>query len=207
MFEHNSSANSETSCETLVQLVRSGDTRAFDELLRRYNGLMRRTAFRILKNMDDAEDAVQDASFRAYLKIDTFAGTAAFSTWLTSIVINQCLMHLRQKRSRPIFSLEDFTGPEGSASLPVADTRATPEMLCVIASEQARLREAMLQLPKTFRDVVHDRFREELPIAVLAQKRGITVTAAKSRLFRARHHLMSTLGDTANTVNTTAWNG
>lgn len=204
MLVHNSTVYGDTHCDTLVQQVRSGDTRAFDELLRRYGNLMRRTAFKILKNMDDAEDAVQEASFRAYQKIDTFAGTAAFSTWLTRIVINQCLMLLRQKRSRPVCSLEEFLGPEGSNSLAVADSQPTPETLCLHAAERARLTAAMQQLPKTFRDVVQDRFRDELPIAVLADKRGITVTAAKSRLFRARHHLVAVLGEHARLMDTTA---
>nr|WP_269456844.1 sigma-70 family RNA polymerase sigma factor [Terriglobus roseus] len=187
--------------------MRSGDRTAFDELLRRYIRLMRRTAFGILKNIDDAEDAVQEASIRAYIKIDTFEGTAAFSTWLTRIVINQSLMHLRQKKARPVSSLDELMGPEGSSSLTVADPSATPERLCVDASEKERLRTAMRQLPKTFRDVVHDHFREELPISVLAKKRGLTMTAAKSRLFRARHHLMTALREPSVSLNATASNG
>ena len=92
----------------LVDMARGGDSSALCELLARYVAQVHRTAVSVLKNMDDAEDAVQEASIRLFKKIHTFDGRPAFSTWLTRIVINCCLMQLRQKRAHASCSIEDL---------------------------------------------------------------------------------------------------
>ncbi|MCU1323481.1 MAG: polymerase, sigma-24 subunit, subfamily [Acidobacteriaceae bacterium] len=97
-----------------VELLRLGDGDAFAVLTRRYEKRLLRIAILITKNTEDSEDAVQEAFLKAYWRIETFRGQSSFSTWLTRIVINTCLMQLRKNRTRPHVSLDE-TNENGTA--------------------------------------------------------------------------------------------
>ena len=71
-----------------------------------------RSAYRLLRNAADAEDAVQDALFTAYKHLDQFRGQAQMSTWLTAIVCNSARMHLRKRPRHIHISLDDPIGVE-----------------------------------------------------------------------------------------------
>ena len=82
----------------LVNLSQQGSEGAFAELMRRHSGGMRQVAFSILRDTEEAEDELQNAWWKAWQHINSFAGDSRFTTWLTRIVMNQCLMRLRQTR-------------------------------------------------------------------------------------------------------------
>src|ERR1700686_4746011 len=82
----------------LVGAAKCGQTVAFDVLCERLAPRVLRALFRITKNREDAEDALQDSFLSAFLHIGEFDGRSAFSTWLTRIAINSALMILRKKR-------------------------------------------------------------------------------------------------------------
>jgi len=185
---------------SLVQMTRGGDREALCELIERYRSLGRRTAFSILKNREDAEDALQEASFRAFLKFSTFEGSAAFSTWFTRIVINTCLMQIRKHRTHPTYSLDEMLAEETCSSYQLISKNPTPEQECGGTELLTLVRTTVRALPMHLRHVAEDRFYEELSLNALAEKRGISATAAKSRLFRARRMLSEVLNQ-ANTVN------
>src|SRR5215470_17997923 len=92
----NPAANNE---RLLVTKAKSGGSGAFGELYERHRMRVYRTAFRILRNAQDAEDAVQRSFQRAFVNLSRFRGDSAFSTWLTRIAMNEALMMLRQRRS------------------------------------------------------------------------------------------------------------
>jgi RNA polymerase sigma-70 factor (ECF subfamily) len=183
----------QASTKVIIQLVRSGDREAFAALIGRHDNMIRRTAYAILKNMEDTEDIAQEVRIRVFMKINTFEGTSAFSTWLTRIVINTSLMRLRQRRSRPVTSLEDLVDGDGSCFLPLATSGLNPEQQCATSQLKKRLHEAVSRLPATLRDVARDHIYGELPIRELALKRGLSVAAAKSRAYRARKMLAGSL--------------
>src|SRR4029077_17564719 len=85
--------------QLLVQ-AQSGDQQAFVELCRRHSPMVKKRIFSIVRNQEDAEDALQDTLLKAYGHIDTFRRTCKFSTWLTSIGTNTALMILRKRRTR-----------------------------------------------------------------------------------------------------------
>src|SRR5256884_2955692 len=94
--------------DTLVSGVARRDPRAFEILMRRYNGKLFRVARAILKDDTEAEDALQEAYLDAYRHIDEFRSEARLGTWLTRIVINQALMRLRKHRGdRVVVPFED----------------------------------------------------------------------------------------------------
>jgi RNA polymerase sigma-70 factor (ECF subfamily) len=178
---------------SLVQMTRGGDGAALCELIERYHSPGRRTALSILKNREDAEDAVQAASFRVFLKFSTFEGNAAFSTWFTRIVINTCLMQIRKHRTHPTYSLDEILAEDTCSSYQLISTNPTPEQECREAELLTLIHTTVKALPTHLRHVAEDRFYKELPLNALAEKRGISATAAKSRLFRTRRMLNEVL--------------
>src|ERR1043166_5398813 len=80
----------------LVEASQRGDVSAFEELVRRYDRKLLRIAINVTHNLDDAEEAVQDAFFKAYRNLDRFRADAKFSTWLFRIAVNESLMKLRK---------------------------------------------------------------------------------------------------------------
>jgi RNA polymerase sigma-70 factor (ECF subfamily) len=179
--------------DSLVQLARRNDSEAFNELMRRHQGAVRRTAYSILKNFEDAEDAAQETYLRVFKKLDSFEGASKFSTWLTRIAINTSLMRLRQQRLRSAFSLEELTDGDSSSFVPLMDPGLGPEEHTRVLELRTRLNDAMLTLPTHLREIAEDQIYAELSIKDLADRRGITVAAAKSRVYRARKLLSEVL--------------
>ncbi|HWF46368.1 MAG TPA: sigma-70 family RNA polymerase sigma factor, partial [Bryobacteraceae bacterium] len=95
--------------EKLVKLCQHGDNAAFAELMSRHRTAASKLAFSILRDKSDAEDEVQNAFWKAFEHINQFQQDAKFSTWLTRIVVNQCLMRLRQARRARFYFLDDTT--------------------------------------------------------------------------------------------------
>jgi RNA polymerase sigma-70 factor (ECF subfamily) len=81
----------------LVNSLRTGDTGAFEVLVKRHQGRLLKTALNITNNREDAEEAVQDAFLKAFKHLDNFRGHSRFVTWLTRITINQALMVMRAR--------------------------------------------------------------------------------------------------------------
>src|SRR5215469_12994725 len=82
----------------LVAQAKAGSSRAFGELYERHRHKLYRASLRILRNRQDAEDAVQRSFQRAFTNLSRFREDSAFSTWMTRIAINEALMLLRQRR-------------------------------------------------------------------------------------------------------------
>lgn len=145
-----------------------------------------RIAYRVLRSREDAEDAVQTAYCAAFRHLHTFRGESSFKTWITRIVVNCCLMHLRERRNRPKLALDDV--------LPIFKSQvASPEALCYRAELQAAHRDAASKLPRVFHDVYTQSILRGNALPKVADQLGLTAAAAKSRLFRARRKVRHTL--------------
>ncbi|MGH9627941.1 MAG: RNA polymerase sigma factor [Bryobacteraceae bacterium] len=141
-----------------------------------------RTANRILRSKEDSEDAVQTAYCAAFRHFHRFRGESGFKTWITRIVVNCCLMKLRDRRARPQVPLDDVERT-------VASHAATPEVLCYLAELQAAHASAASRLPKLLHDVYAESVVSGIALPKVADQLGLTATAAKSRLFRARRRV------------------
>src|SRR5579864_1097820 len=93
----------------LIKRAVRGDASAFESLYARHKRALFQTALRVMGNVEDAEDALQEGLLSAYRNLKRFEGRSQFSTWLTRIVINASLMRRRSMRSRPAVSLENFS--------------------------------------------------------------------------------------------------
>ena len=165
--------------EELVILAQSGAGEAFGELVYRHRPMAVRLAATILRNPTDAEDEAQSALTKAFEHIGRFERGCRFTTWLTRIVVNHCLMRMRQARRRRNVSLDCAHGVAGA---PAADALAVREVRRLLETE-VRAIPPLLRRPFELRHV-HD-----LPIVEVAARLGISVPAAKSRLLRARLEL------------------
>lgn len=171
-----------------------GDPMNQSRLLDQYTRRLHRTAFAILRNKEDAEDAVQDALCRALVKLDTFQGRSAFSTWLTSIVKNSSLMTLRQKRARPESSLDELLdGQVESWTCTPVDARPNPEQICAANEIGTLVERRFSQLSSALRTALRLRVTNGRSTAELSQSLGISVAAFKSRICRARREFAGDL--------------
>jgi RNA polymerase sigma factor (sigma-70 family) len=179
----------------LVAAAKDGDHQAYAELCRRHSKQILRTVLRITRDVADAEDTLQEALLKAYIHIGGFERRSAFSSWLTRIAINAALMLLRKKRSQPVYSFEtdpdvdDFKLPEPM------ETSYDPEESCIQNALEDELDHAVRHLSPTLRAVVQIRYREDASISEIAKILGISESAVKSRLLRARSKLRRHLGE------------
>jgi RNA polymerase sigma factor (sigma-70 family) len=166
-----------------------GQGAAIEQLFSQHYNASLRTAYRILRSREDAEDAVQTAYHIAFRHLSTFRRDSSFNTWVTRIVVNCCLAHLRQLRSRMLVGFHDV---ERTLSLAVSQS-LTPEELCYQGEMQSAQYQAASQLSPDLRDVYAPCAIAGAGYAEVARKLGLTRAAAKSRLFRARRIVQHTL--------------
>lgn len=179
--------------EVLVKEAVSGSEGAFGILFERYGQRMFRIALRILRNREDAEDAVQQAFERAFVHLKAFQGQSRFSTWLTRIAINEALLMLRRRRPGHMSLEGNTTEKEKKNVLQIADQAATPEERCDELELHGILGEAIGELRPTLRSVVQLHELGELTSGKTAQVLGLSNNTVKARAFRARRILRRSL--------------
>ena len=175
----------------LVELARCGHQNAFSELSRRHWRKCVELGCFFLRNRGDAEDQAQNALLKAYEHLDQYQGDAEFATWLARIVANQCLMLMRVRRRARFVYLDET--PSQPRALPVQLATAEPDPEGDLAYTQLIqvLRFEVGRIPRLMRNVMLLRDIQGLPMREVASELGITVSAAKSRLVRARAELRS----------------
>jgi RNA polymerase sigma-70 factor, ECF subfamily len=180
----------------LAARIARRDHTAFEALMRRYNGRLFRVARAILNDAAEAEDALQDAYVEAYRHIESFRGSSQLGTWLTRIVINQSLMHLRKRKRHDAvvpFPGADADAP-GRAERDVADTRSESPPVATLRAEIRRILERRIdELPVSFRTVFVMREVEDMTVDETAECLGIPAATVRTRLFRARALLREAL--------------
>src|SRR5437667_6153141 len=170
----------------LIARILAGEKELFHELIRPYERMVYLTLFSIIKNETDAEDGAQEAIINAYRYLASFRGDAKFSTWLTTIAINEGRKRLRKAKGAAEDSIEEeVKGHEGDYTpAPLTDWREIP----LEALERKELREALrvavAELPDIYRQVFTLRDLEELNGEETAQALGINPGGGKVRLHR-----------------------
>ena len=173
--------------EELLEAARSGEASAFEKLCAPTKARIYQTLHRITKNHEDAEDALQESLLSAYVNLHRFDGRSSFSTWLTRIGINAALMTLRKKRTHRELPI-DGPGEAGelSAYFEAPDHAPNPEERFARRGREVLVREAVRSLRPTIRKALELGQMQERSMRETAQMLGISVAAAKARLFHAR---------------------
>ena len=170
----------------LVQAAKNGHSTAFATLSDQYKEQLFRAAHRITRTREDAEDAVQDSLLRAFVHIGDFEGRSNFGTWLTSITVNSALMILRKKRASPEIAIgcnNDFG--IGSLCYEIADHAPSPETRYAQTEKERILRTAIRRLRPNLQVVAQIQLQGR-SMRETAEALGISLSAAKGRLFHAK---------------------
>lgn len=171
----------------LVEQSKLGDQRATAELIRRHYSSSLRIAHSIVRNHAEAEDAAQEAYCLAFRHIHSFREEARFSTWIGTIVVNQCRMMLRRQRRAVLINLDE------SAPRHLKSAEASPEETAYRSETSHAISRAVARLPIELRMPYALHAISGLPLFEVAHKLGISIAATKSRIFRARCTLESRL--------------
>jgi RNA polymerase sigma factor (sigma-70 family) len=182
-----------TSDALLATAARNGDHLAYVELCRRHREMVFRTVLRITRNIDDAEDILQDSWMRAFAHIGTFDGRSEFSTWVTRIAINSALTMLRRRRTKKECSLDDPVDSENCKVKEMSEPSRNPEERCLETERIRLVRQAIKRLPSKLRTAIEIRQAQDGSVSDLAMLAGVSLPTMKSRLVRARLRLREPL--------------
>ncbi len=175
----------------LVQAALEGDDRAFAELVSRYSGALYRLAWRMLRNEEEARDAVQEVFLRVHRALASFDQRRKFSTWILRITTNHCIDRIRRRRLKTLsINVDD---DEDRAPIDLVDNGPTPEANYGRASLQEMLDGLVAKLPPIYRAVVELRYKQQLAYEEIAQVLEIPLGTVKARLHRAHRQLKESI--------------
>lgn len=180
--------------EELVAAAKVGDDLAFETIVKRHRQRILGLALRYTRSREDAEDIVQQTFQRAFIHLLGFEGRSSLSTWLTSIAINQALILLRKRRALRELPLDDSSSDEGTTpALEIADASPNPEA-SYLQGERARiLCAAVAELSPGMQRAVELQELGELTTRETVRHMGLSMSAVKTRLFRAKRSLAKSL--------------
>lgn len=180
---------------TLVAEARSGNAKAFAALMSQYRSHVYRLALNITRNPQDAEDALQDAFLKAYARLGEFRGDSRFSTWLVRIVTNEALTKMRQRSSERRLSSADSNqaGKEVSRPREIKHSDDNPEERYSRTELLEILSEVIESLPLSLRMVFVLRDFQSFSTEDTARLLGLSESAVKTRLMRARQEVRQRL--------------
>ena len=170
----------------LLAAARMGHPTAFGDLVERHAGRIRRIAFRITRNREDAKDVVQECFKNAFACFHSFRGQSRFSTWLARIATNCALMKIRARR-RELVPLDDSIEALVSVKYRhVLRSNLTPEESYSRREVESILAEEMARLEPKLQSALHLFLMEGLMTRDAAKVLGISNSALKARVYRAR---------------------
>ena len=180
----------------LIEEIRAGNTEGFEYFVRQYQRKITRVAYRLLRDMGEADCAAQESFLRAWQNLGEFREGSTFETWLTRICINWCKDRLKRRRLVLYFHQVavdggDETGPRDTAPHP----DPSPERHAMSREIRERLRDAIETLSPRQKTVFTLKHFEQLSIPEIAELTGLDSGTVKSHLFRAAHKIRERLRD------------
>ncbi len=168
-----------------LEQARRGDQTAFGKLIEAYQRPVYNLAYRMLNNSGEAEEAAQEAFIRAYTRLHTYNPDHKFSTWMLSITSNYCIDLIRKRRAL-LLSIDEPLPPHPAL---MSDGQKGPEAQMEMSEQQDMVQSLLQELPEDYRQNVVLRYWHEMSYEEIAEMMDTTVSAIKSRLFRARRQL------------------
>lgn len=165
--------------------AREGDRAAFGKLVGAFQRPVYNLAYRMLSNSREAEEAAQEAFIRAWTRLHSYNPAHKFSTWMLTITSNYCIDLLRKRRAI-LLSIDE---PLPSHPALMSEKTSGPEASAVASEREVLVQKLLTALPDEYREAVVLRYWYDLSYEEIAGAMDTTVSAIKSRLFRARKHL------------------
>jgi RNA polymerase sigma-70 factor (ECF subfamily) len=180
--------------ETLVARVQAGDASAFDHLVMRYKERVYATVYHMTSNHEDANDLVQEAFIKAFKSIGGFKRESSFYTWVYRIAVNRTINHLKRRRNKNHFSLDDVDSHiQSDPDFVELMSHVTPRREVGLTELQEKLNEALLKLSESHRAVVVMHDVQGMTHADIAKVLKCSEGTVRSRLFYARQQLQGLL--------------
>ena len=178
----------------LIESAQQGDLDAFNRLVLAYQNMVYNQAYRMVSDMEAAEDTAQDTFIIAFRKLGTYRG-GSFKAWLLRIVTNLCYDELRRRKRRPTTPLEPMDHDDDEIESPrwLSDLSETPEQTAERVELANALQYCLDGLPTDFRAIVTLVDIQGLDYSEAAQAMGRPLGTVKSRLARARTRLRDCL--------------
>jgi len=184
----------DTSEDDLITSAQCGDHNAFVELCRRHSAVAKLKIFSIVRNHEDAEDALQDTLLRAYTNLTSFRRSCKFSTWLTTIGVNSALMILRKRRLRRETSATASSQDTDTVEIQeFVDRSPGPEAIYLRQQTILLVRREVEKLHPSLRSLVIQYYGSGCSLEEAARAQDISLAAAKARLQRGRVRLRRSL--------------
>jgi RNA polymerase sigma-70 factor (ECF subfamily) len=163
----------------LIQRALAGQSECFEVLINRHLPAVRARVCLMAPNAADVEDILQEILLKVWRHLSTFQSQSSFRTWITRVAINEVLQSYRRRQRRPIcHTFGDFDTLASSIESPLQ---------ALVRSEMTRdVRNAIVELPARYKEVLTLRSFEELSVREIAQSVHLSVPVVKTRLFRAR---------------------
>ena len=178
----------------IINSVLSGDTDAFEILVKETQNKVYSLALRMTNNHEDARDMAQEAFIRAYNSLSGFRGDSRFSVWMYRLTSNICLDFLRQKKRKPADSLTlDTNDDDQDKQFEIPDIRYNPETELERRELRNLINKGLMELSPEYRQILVLREINGLSYEEIADTLELEPGTVKSRIFRARKKLCSFL--------------
>jgi len=174
-----------------------GDQKAYAELMERYRDSVYFMLLKMINNKDDADDLTIEAFGKAFKRLNQYAPTYAFSTWLFKIATNNCIDFIRRKKMI-VYSIDKkFENEDGDQlTIDIKAKEPNPEENMVKKQKVIMMRSVVEKLKPRYRQLVELRYFEELSYEEIAEKLNLPLGTVKAQLFRAREFLANIMKNT-----------
>ena len=167
-------------------------TEAFQEMFVAFRQQFVAMAYSIVRNTEDAEDAVQNAFISGYLHLRNFQGRSALKTWFTRVVLNAALMIRRKRKAVQLISATEWASEEGVQWMgAIPSSQPDPEMCCAKTEELGVIHEASAQLKARLREAFSMFYENAMTVREARDVVGVSTGTFKAHLFRARRQVIS----------------
>lgn len=171
-----------------LEQARKGDKAAFGKLIEAYQGPVYNLAYRMLNNSREAEEAAQEAFIRAWTRLESYNPNHKYSTWMLSITSNYCIDLIRKRRA-VLLSIDE---PLHSHPALMSEKESGPEGQAIAGDREVTVQNLLKELPEEYRQAVVLRYWYDHSYEEIADVMQTSVSAIKSRLFRARRLMAQT---------------
>ncbi|WP_019227571.1 RNA polymerase sigma factor [Sedimentibacter sp. B4] len=183
----------------LVEQSRNGDVDAFEELIKDYKKVAYNIALRVLRNVEDAEDASQEALIKVYKSIQNFNMQSSFKSWMYRIVINTCIDFKRKKNINVVSIDENIDlGGNKEFQIEIADDTNNPDILIEKNFNSKLISDAVGRLEDDFKTIIILRDIQGFSYSEISEMLNCNLGTVKSRLNRARKSLKEILENELN---------
>ena len=179
----------------LIRQAKAGDSKAYDKLLYKYKNSVYNLVYRMVRDVEEAEDLTQEAFIKAFNSLTQFNEEYAFSTWLYKIATNNCIDFFRKRKLQTLSLDKPIQYKDSEIHQDIPDPELNPEKSILASERSSIIKEAIKTLPEKYYTAIVLRHNEEKSYEEIAEILNLPIGTVKARIFRAREMLNKALKD------------